>query len=228
MNRGWGFTSPEGQAAIVGIDLIARNLPAQDASQKSCCLRPDQREPSGKAMAPGLGGEDGTGGEPVEGPWLVGSCWHAAAAPPCRGIGKPPRDRGKWTSPRFCRGFRWLGLADTPAGKMRSGSRAALRNSALRVPLTRVNVTAWRQRSCARKGAASTFPIALGPAAGVASWRRSGTRWGLEAGRNGPLDGSLPARARGWIALALAARPAAPGPCGARLPMGPKRCWSRV
>jgi len=51
MNRAWGFNIPEGQAAIRGIDLIARNLPRAGCVPKNrSCLRPDS-EGAGQGKA---------------------------------------------------------------------------------------------------------------------------------------------------------------------------------
>ncbi|MEB3318734.1 MAG: YifB family Mg chelatase-like AAA ATPase [Cyanobacteriota bacterium] len=100
-------------------------------------------------------------------------------------------------------GLQMVGLADAAVQESRERVRAALRNSGLRVPLTRV-VVSLAPADLRKEGPAFDLPIALGlliASGQLPAERMEGVWSAAELG----LDGSLRS-IRGALALALAAR----------------------
>ncbi|MFN9644561.1 MAG: YifB family Mg chelatase-like AAA ATPase [Cyanobacteriota bacterium] len=100
-------------------------------------------------------------------------------------------------------GLQMVGLADAAVPESRERVRAALRNSGLRVPLTRV-VVSLAPADLRKEGPAFDLPIALGLL--IASGQLPAERMeGIWSAAELGLDGSLRG-IRGALALALAAR----------------------
>jgi magnesium chelatase family protein len=100
-------------------------------------------------------------------------------------------------------GLQMVGLADAAVQEARERVRAALRNSGLRVPLTRV-VVSLTPADLRKEGPAFDLPIALGLL--IASGQLPAERMeGIWSAAELGLDGSLRG-IRGALALALAAR----------------------
>ncbi|MFN6339359.1 MAG: YifB family Mg chelatase-like AAA ATPase [Cyanobacteriota bacterium] len=102
-------------------------------------------------------------------------------------------------------GLRMVGLADAAVRESRERVRAALRNSGLKVPLTRV-VVSLAPADLRKEGPAFDLPIALGlliASGQLPAERMEGVWSAAELGLDGALRGI-----RGALALALAAREA--------------------
>ncbi len=181
-----GLDIPEGQAEIVGIDLIAGNLPLQDAPEDRC----------------GHWLWGGTGGELVICPRAVGLMLARCSSATLRGLEASEVSVEVDIAPGLP-GLQIVGLADAAGRESRERVRAALRNSGFRMPLTRV-VISLAPADLRKEGPAFDLPIALGLllASGQLAPQRLEGVW--SAGELG-LDGSL-RPVRGVLALALAAR----------------------
>jgi len=246
MHRRLGGHVAEGQAEVIGVDLLAGDLPPQDAAEDGVATGGGFAKIRAGGLAGGGGlraahGRRGPGdgaGAPVgrrrplkarstpagelqqkgrialwQGLWRG---WHWCGAPLCtletmlarcgsaglRGLDALPVTVEVDIGPGLP-GLQMVGLADAAVQESRERVRGALRNSGLRVPLTRV-VVSLAPADLRKEGPAFDLPIALGVlgASGQLPLERLEGIWSAaELG----LDGSL-RPVRGVLALAVAAR----------------------
>ncbi len=200
VHRSLGLDVPEGQAEVIGIDLIAGNLSLQDAGEDRVAGSHGAGPEEGRKVSwYGLGTEEVSAADPL----MLARCSSAAL----RGLEAREVAVEVDIAPGLP-GLQIVGLADAAVRESRERVRAALRNSGFRTPLTRV-IVSLAPADLRKEGPAFDLPIALGLLLASGQLPPGWLEGIWSAGELG-LDGSL-RPVRGVMALALAARQ-----CGAR------------